>query len=123
MPAGVLVAGSAWVGESTLLRIIDASGAAGRATDERFFKILGASAIGLILGGATIMYRLLEGWSWVDSFYFSVVAVSTVGFGDIRRSTDASKLFTVVCVLGGISIITTYLHARTGRRVERRYDV
>ncbi len=88
--------------------------------NRHFFRILAASAIGLVLG-ATVVYRLLEDWSWVDSLYFSVVAVTTVGFGDISPSTDASKLFTVVYVLGGISIITTYLHARTSRRATKHF--
>ena len=66
------------------------------------------------------MYRLLEDWSWVDSLYFSVVAVTTVGFGDITPSTDASKLFTVVYIVTGISLITTYLNLRLKRRAGRR---
>jgi voltage-gated potassium channel Kch len=75
-------------------------------------------AIGLLAIG-TVVYRLLEDWSWVDSLYFSVVAVTTVGFGDLTPSTDASKLFTVVYILSGITIITTYLRMRMGRRGSR----
>lgn len=93
-----------------------------KAAEDHLYRILAASAIGLLVGG-TVIYRLLEGWSWVDSLYFSVVAVTTVGFGDITPSTDASKLFTVVYVLAGISIITTYLHARTSRRAKKHYDL
>jgi voltage-gated potassium channel Kch len=86
--------------------------------DDHVYKVLAGSAVALIVVGA-VAYRLLEGWSWVDSVYFSVIAVTTVGFGDITPSTDASKIFTVIYVLTGISIITTYLHARLGRRGSR----
>lgn len=86
--------------------------------DDHVFRIIAASAIGLVLAG-TVAYKLLEGWSWVDSLYFSVVAVTTVGFGDIVPSTDASKLFTVLYVISGITIVTTYLHARMNRRGTR----
>ena len=79
------------------------------------FKILAGSALGLLAVG-TVTYRLLEDCSWVDSMYFSVVAVTTVGFGDLTPSTDASKLFTVVYILSGITIITTYLRMRMSRR-------
>ena len=48
--------------------------------DEHRYKILAGSALGLLAVG-TVVYRLLEDWSWVDSMYFSVVAVTTVGFG------------------------------------------
>lgn len=63
----------------------------------------------------TVVYRLLEDWSWVDSVYFSVVAVTTVGLGGFTPSTDASKLFTVVYILAGVAITTTYLNARMTR--------
>jgi len=87
--------------------------------DEHIYKVLAGAAMALILVG-TVAYRLLEDWSWVDSVYFSVIAVTTVGFGDITPSTDASKLFTVFYVLTGISIVTSYLHARMSRRGSNR---
>jgi hypothetical protein len=86
--------------------------------DEHRFKILAGAAIGLLAVG-TVVYRLLEDWSWVDSLYFSVVAVTTVGFGDLTPSTDGSKLFTVVYILSGVTIITTFLRMRMSRRGSR----
>ena len=86
--------------------------------DEHRYKILAGSALGLLAVG-TVVYRLLEDWSWVDSMYFSVVAVTTVGFGDLTPSTDASKLFTILYILSGITIITTFLRMRMTRRGSR----
>ena len=83
------------------------------------YKILATGAVSLILI-ATVVYHLLEDWSWVDSFYFSTVAVTTVGFGDLTPTTDASKLFTVFYILAGVSVITTYLHVRLQYRVSRK---
>ena len=71
----------------------------------------------------TIAYRLLEGWEWIDSFYFSAVALTTVGFGDFTPTTTGSKLFTVFYIIGGIALITAYLNvlAKTfARRAHRR---
>ena len=42
-----------------------------------------ASAATLIVVG-TVVYKLLEDWSWVDAVYFSVVAVTTVGLSLIH---------------------------------------
>ena len=75
------------------------------------YKVLTVSAF-LLLALGTVVYHFLEDWSWVDSLYFSVVAVTTVGFGDLSPSTDGSKLFTVVYILLGITVITTYLNNR-----------
>lgn len=92
---------------------------AGSVWDEHVYKILSASALFLIAAG-TIGYHFLEDWSWVDAFYFSAVAVTTVGFGDLTPSTDAAKLFTVGYIFAGIGIITAYVSARTKKRGARR---
>jgi hypothetical protein len=89
------------------------------AIDEYAFKLLALSALVFVVS-ATVVYRWLEDWSWVDSLYFSVVAITTVGFGDLTPSTDASKLFTVGYLLVGISLFTTYLSLRFRYRATKR---
>jgi hypothetical protein len=44
-------------------------------------------------------------WSMIDSLYFSVVTFTTVGYGDITPSSEASKLFTCVFALVGVSCL------------------
>lgn len=98
----------------------------GRNWDQHAYKIVAASALGLMAVGlmavGTVAYRLLEDWSWVDALYFSVVAITTVGFGDITPSTDGSKLFTIVYILAGISLVTTYLNLRLKHRAAQRHE-
>lgn len=86
---------------------------------DHFFKVALAGALGLI-AAATVFYHLEEGWSWVDSFYFSTIAVTTVGFGDLSPTTDISKLVTVAYVVAGISLIGAVLNESLKRRTERR---
>ena len=92
-----------------------------RPTDQQLdiYKKLTAAALGLVTVG-TVVYRYIEDWSWVDSFYFSVVTVTTVGFGDLTPTTDGGKLFTVLYIVIGISIIATYLNARLRVRAYKR---
>ncbi len=40
-----------------------------------------------------------------DAFYFTVVALTTVGFGDIIPISDAGKAVTILCILSGIALI------------------
>ena len=81
----------------------------------RAYRILGAAAL-FILATGTVVYHYLEDWSWVDSFYFSAVAVTTVGFGDLTPTTDGAKLFTVAYIFAGIAVITSYINVTLKRR-------
>jgi potassium channel subfamily K len=59
-----------------------------------------------------LFYRYVEGWSIVEGVYFSIVCITTVGYGDLLPSTDGSKMFTMIYVtIGTMSILTilTYL--------------
>ncbi len=55
-----------------------------------FFFIL------IILISAAIFYNTVEHWSIIDALYFSVMTMSTVGYGDLVPTTDASKIFTII---------------------------
>ena len=86
--------------------------------EKHSFRILAGLATGALVFG-TVMYRLLEDWSWVDALYFSVITLTTVGYGDLSPSTDASKLFTVVYVISGISLFGALLNEVMKRRAHR----
>ena len=58
---------------------------------------------GLIFLG-TVVYHYMENWTWISSFYFSVTTLTTVGYGDLAPSSDASRLFTSFYVLAGVSL-------------------
>jgi hypothetical protein len=83
----------------------------------------------LLLGAATMVavgtgaYHVLEGWSLLDSLYFSVVTLATVGFGDLTPTTDLAKLFTVGYITVGIGIVAAFASELTKfRRAERLGD-
>ena len=57
----------------------------------------------------TIFYRNAEGWSWVDSFYFTVVTLTTVGYGDFSPQTDIGKLFTVLYIIMGLGLLSSFI--------------
>lgn len=67
-----------------------------------------ASIFALISIG-TLCYEVLEDWSFIQSFYFSVVTLATVGYGDLHPTNDISRLFTAFYVLIGVSIAVSSL--------------
>jgi voltage-gated potassium channel Kch len=58
----------------------------------------------LILVSGTSFYRTVEGWSWIDSLYFCVTTMSTVGFGDLSPVTPFGKIFTIVYIFVGVGV-------------------
>ena len=57
----------------------------------------------LLLG--TVVYHWLEGWSYLDALYFSVVSLATIGYGDFVPTTDLGRAFTIIYVINGIVIL------------------
>jgi voltage-gated potassium channel Kch len=58
----------------------------------------------LISGLQAVVFTVIEGWPLVDSFYFSVVTMATVGYGDFAPQTALGKLAAVVFMFVGIGI-------------------
>lgn len=73
------------------------------------FVIIALTALVIILIG-TFMMRYLEGLSYLDAAYFSVVALTTVGFGDISPETTGGKLFVMGYLLVGIAILAAFVN-------------
>lgn len=83
------------------------------------FRSLFALAV-VTLAGGTIFYREVEGWSLLDSFYFSSITLATVGYGDLVPTTAAGKLFTVFYVFAGVGIILAFVQAVARASVAQR---
>ena len=56
---------------------------------------------------ATIFYRSVEGWSVIDSVYFTVVTGLTIGYGDFVPQYSISKVFTIFYALLAVGLFVT----------------
>jgi voltage-gated potassium channel len=62
----------------------------------------------LVLTG-TIFYWRFEDWSIIQALYFSVVTLTTVGYGDLHPTSDGTQIFTVIYILTGLGVLVALL--------------
>jgi len=62
----------------------------------------------LILLGA-IVIGSIEGWTFVESIYFSVVSLTTVGYGDYYPDKSASRWFCILWLPFSVFFVSLYL--------------
>lgn len=90
--------------------------------EQHAYRLL-LSAVVITLATGTIVYHLVEKLTWLNAYYFSVITLTTVGYGDITPHTPFGKLFTTFYIFVGVGIITTFLSVtirRRGARMEAR---
>ena len=71
----------------------------------------------VVLITGVVYYVNVEHWSLVNAIYFCVVTLGTVGYGDITPATEAGKLFTVMYIIVGLSVIGGFF-ATLGRLID-----
>jgi voltage-gated potassium channel len=73
----------------------------------------------IILAAGTIGYHLLEGWSFLDSLYMTVITLTTVGYSEVHPLTHPeTKLFTILLILCGMGVVFYVLGLFTKSLIE-----
>jgi len=91
------------------------------------------AVLALVYVLAVVAYRFTEGLEWLDAAYFTMVIMTTIGFGDIVPVTTAGRLVTlvvapagIIAVFGlGLSLLGEHignLLVRERRRMQREID-
>ena len=90
---------------------------------DREFRALFIWVVLVIVGG-TLFYMRVEHWRMLDALYFTIITLTTVGYGDFAPQTDTGKIFTMVYIFVGISLISGFIillgeHSRKLKRFGR----
>lgn len=74
---------------------------------EEFARRLLLVVIGVIIliFIGTLFYHFSEGWTYLDSLYFSTISLTARGFSGQHPSNWASVLFSVFYLLVGVSVV------------------
>lgn len=57
----------------------------------------------------SFVYNNVEGWSPLNSIYFVVATMTTIGYGDLVPLTSTGKIFTIFFSIFGIAIALYFL--------------
>jgi len=50
-------------------------------------------------------YMVIEGWSFLDALYMTVITISTVGYEEVADLSVAGRVFSIVLIIGGVGIM------------------
>ena len=59
-------------------------------------------AILILIVIGTVGFHFIEGWNVLESFYTTVMTLTTIGYGDFAPKTQGGMLFTVMLVIFGV---------------------
>jgi voltage-gated potassium channel len=75
-------------------------------------------AILIVMATGTVGYTILEKLTLLDALYFTVVTMSSIGYGDIHPTTPESKIFTIFIILTGLTLLFYLVSALVSSFVE-----
>ena len=81
--------------------------------------------VATIITASTVFFHWVEGWSWLDSYFFTVVTLTTVGYGTLVPATAVGKIATTLLIFVGLGIVGVVIQrlghfALTNRAEARR---
>lgn len=62
-------------------------------------------SLAVLVGVGTVGYRFIEGTSWLDSLYMTVITLATVGFREVTGLSFIGKIFTIWLIVFGVVLV------------------
>ncbi len=82
--------------------------------------IAGLTILASLIAGSTVFFHIVEGWGWLDSYFFTVVTLSTVGYGDMVPQTAPGKIATTGLIFAGIGTFAFVIQQVAAQTIKRR---
>lgn len=60
--------------------------------------------LGLMAYG-TAGYMVVERWNLLDAFFMTLITITTIGYEEVHRLSDAGRVFTSTLILGGVGTL------------------
>ncbi|MEO3414331.1 potassium channel family protein [Roseovarius sp. CAU 1744] len=80
------------------------------------------SLLSFIISTGTVFFRHVEGWSWLDAYFFTVVTLSTVGYGELVPATTLGKIGTTIFIFTGLGVFALTIQQFAAFAVRKREE-
>mgnify|MGYP005838985951 CR=1 FL=1 len=61
--------------------------------------------ITFIVTFGTFGYMTIEGWSFLDSFYMTIITLASVGYKEVKELSENGRIFTIFLIIGGVGTV------------------
>ncbi|RME65925.1 MAG: potassium channel protein, partial [Nitrospirae bacterium] len=71
----------------------------------RFYRqkaILSFTLVFLVISAGTLGYHIIEGWKLFESFYMTIITLTTVGFEEVYPLSAKGRAFTILILIFGL---------------------
>jgi voltage-gated potassium channel len=86
--------------------------------DDYLYHLLLLAVICVISFG-TVFFHFVEKWNWLDSYYYSVVTLATVGYGDFVPKTAIGRFVATLYIFIGVGIIAVFVQSVVRKRSKK----
>ena len=59
----------------------------------------------VVFFSGVVGYMLIEGFTFLDALYMTVITISTVGYKEVHEFSDAGRIFTIILIIISIGLI------------------
>jgi voltage-gated potassium channel len=70
---------------------------------QRIRRAIGLLAFITVVG--TLGYIVLEGWSFIDALYMTIITVGTIGFGEVNTLDTTGRIWTMALIISGVGAL------------------
>jgi len=76
------------------------------------------AAVGILAIG-TVFYKHIENLTWLDSLFFCVMTLTTVGYSHVSITSEAGKVFTIIYAIFGVVILASAANYLVQKALEK----
>jgi len=70
-------------------------------------RVLTAAMMLLVVNLVGVIgYQLIEGWSFLDALFMTVITESTIGYGETKPLSDAGRVFTIILIFLSLGLVS-----------------